>query len=467
MIKKLSFILNSELVQIDINPNITLLDFIRDDKHLFGTKLVCKEGDCGACTVLIGDLEGSEIKYKTVTSCIYPLGNCHRKHIVTIEGINQETLIPQQKVFVDEHASQCGFCTPGFLMSITGYLLNNEKPHYESAIKSLDGNICRCTGYESIKRAVRKLIDNIPQNHNRHLDFLIRENIVPCYFSEIRERLIEIAQNSESKTISGKLIAGGSDLFVQKPDELLTTEPLFANEIINSSIEKIGTKVRIGAATTFEQIKESHIIKEFFGKLEKQLDLIASLQIRNSATIGGNIVNASPIADLVIILLALNCVLTLSNGKSRRNIALKDFYLGYKILNKSYDELIEYIEFEIPYSNYDFNFEKVSKRKYLDIASVNSAALFYYNYNVIKTVTISAGGVAPTPILLTKTADYFKERKVNEIDFDLVDDLIEQEISPISDIRGSSEYKTLLLKSLIRAHFVEVFPEQINMEEII
>lgn len=467
MIKKLSFILNSELVQIDINPNITLLDFIRDDKHLFGTKLVCKEGDCGACTVLIGNLEGSEIKYKTVTSCIYPIGNCNRKHIVTIEGINQDILIPQQKVFVDEHASQCGFCTPGFLMSLTGYLLNNEKPNYESAIKSLDGNICRCTGYESIKRAVRKLIDNIPQNHYKHLDFLIQENIVPHYFSEIRERLSAISQNPGSKTFSGKLIGGGSDLFVQKPDELLTTETLFANEIINSSIEKIGTKVRIGAAATFEQFKESQIIKEFFGRLEKQLDLIASLQIRNSATIGGNIVNASPIGDLVIILLALNCVLTLSNGKSRRNIALKDFYLGYKNLNKSNDEFIEYVEFEIPNSNYDFNFEKVSKRKHLDIASVNSAALFYYDNDVIKNVSISAGGVAPIPILLTKTSEHFKERKVSEIDFDLVDNLIEQEINPISDIRGSSEYKTLLLKRLIRAHFVQVFPEQINMEEII
>ena len=468
MTKTLSFILNNEMIQLEVNPNIPLLDFIRNDKHLFGTKLVCKEGDCGACTVLLGELIDNHVHYKTITSCIYPIGNCNGKHIVTIEGINQTTLIPQQHVFVEENASQCGFCTPGFIMSLTGYLLNNDVYEYQKAIKSLDGNICRCTGYESIKRAVLKLISQLSSsNDSSKLELLINEKVIPNYFSEIKEKLQELAVRTNETGLSEIIIGGGTDLFVQKADHLLTCKTNFISENSYSYIKKETNKIKIGAATTFQQFKESNVIKEFSKRLFNQLDLVASLQIRNSATIGGNIVNASPIADLVIILLTLNTKLKISNGDKTRIVELSKFYLGYKKVDLLSKEYIEEIEIEIPNIPFDFNFEKVSKRKHLDIASVNSAALFIHEKNKIISANISAGGVSPTPILLIKVSEYFKGKEFSEIDFDLIDNLIENEISPISDIRGSAEYKSLLLKRLVRAHLYELFPKKILLEELI
>ncbi|MCO6473029.1 MAG: hypothetical protein J5I57_04795, partial [Melioribacteraceae bacterium] len=170
MEKRLTFILNSTVINEEINPSLPLLDFIRKEKHLTGTKEVCKEGDCGACTVLLGELVDGKVKYKTVTSCIYPVGNCQGKHIVTIEGLNKSELLLQQKMFADEYASQCGFCTPGFIMSFSAYLLSNSKYSHDGAINAIAGNICRCTGYHSIIRAIDKVIAELKDaNESNHI----------------------------------------------------------------------------------------------------------------------------------------------------------------------------------------------------------------------------------------------------------------------------------------------------------
>jgi len=225
MTKEIKFILNDERINIDVNPNSTLLDFIRKIKHLPGTKEVCREGDCGACSVLSGELIEGKIFYKTINSCIYPLGNCTNKHIVTIEGLNQTKLNFQQNAFAENEAAQCGFCTPGFIIATTGFLINNENYNLESALKSLDGNICRCTGYGSIKRALTNIIRNIkPQSEQNRLDFLIESNVLPIYFKDIPNDLAKLesaakeSDNSEWKNY----ISGGTDLFVQKAQEFTT-----------------------------------------------------------------------------------------------------------------------------------------------------------------------------------------------------------------------------------------------------
>jgi len=470
MTKEIKFILNDERINIDVNPNSTLLDFIRKIKHLPGTKEVCREGDCGACSVLSGELIEGKISYKTINSCIYPLGNCTNKHIVTIEGLNQTKLNFQQNAFAENEAAQCGFCTPGFIIATTGFLINNENYNLESALKSLDGNICRCTGYGSIKRALTNIIRNIkPQSEQNRLDFLIESNVLPIYFKDIPNDLAKLesaakeSDNSEWKNY----ISGGTDLFVQKAQELLEYDLNFLQEKKLNSIRKKDNSIHIGGFTSFEEFKESEIIKSLFGERIKPLDLIASLPIRNTATIAGNIANASPIGDLTIILLALNAKLVLSNSYAKRIIDLKDFHIGYKKLAKEEDEYIEEIIFEIPKMNYKINFEKVSKRKFLDIASVNSAAFFIYNADKIITAQISAGGVAPVPLLLKKTSEYFSDKNISQINFGDVKSILESESNPISDVRGSADYKRLLLFQLIKAHFLELFPELISMEDLI
>ena len=159
MIEEINFILNNDVVSVKIDPAVVLLDFIRKQKHLTGTKEGCKEGDCGACTVLAGNLKDDRVVYHSVNSCLLPLGNVNNSHIVTIEGLNSNNLTHIQTEFINEGASQCGFCTPGFIVSLTGYLINNDTYKIESALNSIAGNICRCTGYSSIKRAVNDVLN--------------------------------------------------------------------------------------------------------------------------------------------------------------------------------------------------------------------------------------------------------------------------------------------------------------------
>lgn len=460
----ITFILNNETVNTQVNPSEVLLDFIRSNKYLTGTKEVCKEGDCGACSVLIGEVSDNVISYKPINSCLLPLKKVEGKHVVTVEGLNQSDLSPIQKLFVDENASQCGFCTPGFIISITGYLLNTSLFNTEDAINSIAGNICRCTGYHSIIRAVDKLSELYPKINS---DILISEGFLPGYFSSIFERLSQL--NSEildTKNFNNNVIvAGGTDLFVQKADKLLFDELELTENLIPQKIYIEKNRLFISGSTTVSQFKSFLDNNNTGLNLDKLFKYFASILIRNGATIAGNIVNASPIADITICLLTLNTELILNNfnGKQRR-IGLQDFYTGYKEYDKESDELIEYIILDLPDKNTFFNFEKVSKRKFLDIASVNSAINIKIDKNKIVSVSISAGGVAPIPLLLKNTSKSIYQKEISNKTVDKIIKSALSEISPISDVRGSAEYKSLLLKQLISAHFLELFPQLVTHE---
>ena len=472
MTEEITFILNNDLVAVKIDSAIVLLDFIRKQMHLTGTKEGCKEGDCGACTVLIGELKNNKVEYHSVNSCLLPLGNVNNTHIVTIEGLNSNKLTHIQTGFVEEGASQCGFCTPGFIVSLTGYLINNDVYEIDKALNSIAGNICRCTGYTSIKRSFNDILNKINSHGHKELDrilFLIKSNILPDYFTGIADRLGKL-QTENSNGQNGRVkyfVAGGTDLYVQKPDELLEQQITFIKDKNLSYIEVQDHICRVGAGTSFEMIKNSSVFQKHFPRLELFMDLMASLPIRNSATIGGNIINASPIGDMTIFFLALNASVVLNNGLKHRKILLKDLFKGYKKLDKTDDEYLEYVEYKLPSENSHFNFEKVSKRTHLDIASVNSAIYLEVVNDIIKEVHLSAGGVAPIPVYLEKTTNFLLGKKIEIETLNNVLSIIQSEISPISDIRGSEEYKRLLLNQLFKAHFIELFPELISVEALI
>jgi xanthine dehydrogenase small subunit len=472
MTEQITFILNNDLVSVEINPAIVLLDFIRKQKHLTGTKEGCKEGDCGACTVLVGNLKNDIVEYQSVNSCLLPLGNVNNTHIVTVEGLSTNNFTLIQTDFIKEGASQCGFCTPGFIVSLTGYLINNEVYNIDNALSSIAGNICRCTGYSSIKRAVNDVLNKFNSLHNNGSDkisLLIKNNILPDYFSGITERLkkLQLVKSNGHNKGAKYFVAGGSDLYVQKPDDLLDQQIIFIKDKNLSFIKVEHNLCHVGAATTFEMINDSAVLNKSFPKLKNYFDLIASLPIRNSATVGGNIINASPIGDLTIFFLALNAAVVLSDGKTRRKILLKNLFKGYKHLDKTDDEYLEYIEFKLPAKNSLFNFEKVSKRTHLDIASVNSAMYVEIDDDIISSIHISAGGVSPIPLYLEKTSMFLLGKKVAMDSIVDALSIIQSEISPISDVRGSADYKRLLLNQLFKAHFVELFPERINVKELI
>lgn len=185
-----NFILNNEQVSADLPPGMLLLDYVRYHKHLTGTKIGCREGDCGACTVLIGELKDDEIDYRSFTSCLTPLGNVQGKHVVTIEGINMSGLNPVQQAMSDCSATQCGFCTPGFVMSLAGFCLSKKDPTQQNAAAAIDGNICRCTGYKSIERAAAQVAGLLKEKGGINAaEFLVNNNILPAYFKSMKERL--------------------------------------------------------------------------------------------------------------------------------------------------------------------------------------------------------------------------------------------------------------------------------------
>jgi len=467
------FILNDQNIKTSLPPGSTVLDLVRYQKRLMGTKIGCREGDCGACTILVGIIEDEKLVYRSMTSCLMPLANANGKHIVTVEGINGKELSPVQQAMVDTNGTQCGFCTLGFVMSLTGFVLNENTKSYNEAIKSIDGNICRCTGYKSIERAAKILSDKLNEKPaNDTIEWLVKNNFIPAYFINIKERLFQLRNDSENRTPkeNGSLIiGGGTDLIVQKHSQVKRSG--INNFFDNNSLKGItaeGDKIMIGASVTVTEFAESLIIQNIFPELEKYVKLISSTPIRNMATMAGNLVNASPIGDMTIFFLALNAEIILNNGETKRKIYLKDFYKAYKQLDKASGEFVEKIIFTKPANKAIFNFEKVCKRTWLDIASVNSACLIQLDKeSVIGDIHLSAGGVAPFPKYLSNTVAYLKGKKIDTGVLNEAVRIMNEEMAPISDARGTKEYKRLLLRQLFLAHFMKATNSTVVIKPIL
>jgi len=468
----IKFILNEKEVHYSGHPGVVVLDYVRYLKNLTGTKIGCREGDCGACTVLVGEIVEGRMRYRSMTSCLMPLANAHGKHIVTIEGVNMENLNPVQQAMSDEGATQCGFCTPGFVMSLAGFCLREDVKDYESeALAAIDGNICRCTGYKSIQRAVSKIAEICSQRKNEEaIVFVSDKKILPDYFATIKEKLalIQLSCTSHSRIADPEyFVSGGTDLYVQKHEVLPHSQLSFLlkNEELSGITEENGI-CTIGAASTVTDLIESPVIRKAFPDFEKYYKLVSSTPIRNMATIAGNLVNASPIGDFTAFFLALDASIELCTATTSRTIKLSEFYLGYKKLDKNPNEYLKSISFVLPSSNCKFNFEKVCKRTNLDIASVNSAILAEVDNGTIVKASISAGGVGPTPLYLKKSSMFLAGKKISPELISKLLSIVQSEISPISDARGTIEYKRRLLNQLIKGHFAIWYPELVNSEFI-
>ncbi len=464
----ISFVLNNQTIETDAPPGTALLDFIRKDRQLKGSKLVCKEGECGACSVLIGERKADGMFYQSMTSCITPLVNVQGKHVVTIEGLNMDVLTPVQQAMVDGYGTQCGFCTPGFVVSLTGYLLSNETIDKQTIIGAIDGNICRCTGYKGIERAAEIIINQVKNDLPKlSISELVTHKYIPDYFTEIPKRLANIQPtNGQYK---GKIkLGGGTDLYVQRPHEMYETQALPVYD--RPSMKQINIKDGIctfGASLTMGDLYRSEVFNRALPDADYIFKLLSSTQIRNMATIGGNLVNASPIGDFTILLLALDAQIILEKDGNRRHLPLKEFYKGYKKIDLQEGEILEQIQFNIPDTSSKFHFEKVSQRKYFDIASVNFASTFDLKDDMIQTAHLAVGGVGPIPTYLHKTAAFLQGKSINETNIREAIILLNEEISPISDARGSAEYKRLLARQLFIAQFMAVKAEGLVLGEII
>ncbi|WP_309614730.1 FAD binding domain-containing protein [Flavobacterium sp.] len=467
----IQFILNNQLIKTNKPASTTLLDFVRYDENLRGTKIGCREGDCGACTVLIGSMKEGKLEYMSATSCLTPLPNIQGKHVVTVEGLNLPDKLNQaQQAMVDCSGTQCGFCTPGFVNSMCGYALTCAKPTLESAISAIDGNICRCTGYKTIERASAQLAEKLQaKDKSDSMSWLVANEFVPDYFLGIEEKLKAIQTPFVTPAKVGIPIGGGTDLYVQKHDELndFDLDYLFDKSELNG-ITFEGNRCILKSSATVTDLMENERLLETIPNWYKHLKLLSSTPIRNIATIAGNIANGSPIGDFTIILLAMKAQLTLTNKEnSSRKVMLKDFYLGYKTLDKKADEIITEIAFELPTNGTQFNFEKVCKRQYLDIASVNTAISISTNGTTITEAHVSIGGVGPIPKYLEKTSEFLLSNDITVSVIKEAEQILQTELSPISDARGNEAYKRLLGRQLFFSHFITLFPETIKMDDLI
>ncbi len=466
----ITFILNNKTIKTPEHSGMTLLDFVRYEQRLTGTKIGCREGDCGACTVLVGTIKNDTIEYQSITSCISPLGNAHGKHIITVEGTNlQNKLTTAQEAMKANYATQCGFCTPGFVVSLTGFALSNSEKNYSNALDAISGNICRCTGYKSIEKAAHQVVEKL-QNRRSDTNFnwLIENEFIPEYFQSIPQRLKDI----EAKDLNqpkGKYVSGGTDLYVQQADHLADNDVhLIAEKDYLKGIT-IDTKIcTIGTNATVSDLWNHSKLNTILPNLRQHLKLVSSEQIRNMASFGGNLVNASPIGDMTIFFLALNSDITITNqNEDERILPLKHFYQGYKTYDLNDGELLKSIHFKLPSKDSFFNFEKVCKRTHLDIASVNSAIHIYVKNKTITEAHVSIGGVAAIPKYLHETSGFLTGKLLTSKTILEANEILQNEISPISDVRGTSDYKRLLGRQLFFAHFIELFPKQFTLNDFV
>jgi len=458
-----------------------LLDVLRDDLGLNGTKEGCREGDCGACLVLVGAPGPGGIIYRAVNSCLLPLGDVEGRHVVTIEGLNLPELNPVQQALVEEGAIQCGFCTPGLVVALTGFLLSGAPISEVDGIAALGGNICRCTGYVSIRRAVNRLCGQFqdlersgaPSSAAR-IALLVTRGVLPRYFLEVPARLRALDGTAGTRSRDKKygarapvLVAGGTDLFVARADKLRDAELTFLSRREDlQSIRIENGHCSIGAATPLSEVEASPVVTGLIPGIGRHFARIASLPIRNRATIAGNIVNASPAGDLSVMLLALNAALVIAGDGGRRTALLRDFFKGYKILDLAPDEMITEVRFPVPGPSALFHFEKVGRRDYLDIAAASSAILVRVQDGRIAEAHISAGAVAPIPLYLKQTSAFLRGKPISAATAREAADIAAGEIAPIDDVRGSAEYRRLLLPRLILAHFLTLFPAQVREEDL-
>jgi xanthine dehydrogenase small subunit len=471
MVAQVYFLLNNHEVCTSQAPGTTTLDYLRQTEKFKGTKVGCREGGCGSCTVLLGELKGKQIDYKAVISCLLPLGELQGKHLVTIEGVNQSQLSPVQQAIADCGATQCGFCTPGIVMSLTGYLLANEAEVSEEGIKqALSGNLCRCTGYASLKRVGSFLVQLFDNRTKLTITDLIAQKIIPEYFQNVPARLCNLAATTLEKgqATPDFLIAGGTDIYVEQGDVIPDSQVLFLHQ--SSVMEMKGIRVcdrliHIGALTTFAEFATHPEIIKLIPHIQTYVQRIASSQIRNSATLGGNIVAASPLGDGSIILLAFEPLLILKDKLQTRILPMTEFFQGYKETAKNPGEILTEIVVPLPSAPTKFNFEKISKRQYLDCAVVNSAMKVRCEGDVICEIAVSMGGVCAIPLFLKQTSAYFLGQRITAKTIQGVFPLLQQEISPISDVHGSAEYKRLLARQILIAHFTKLFPEFLQVRD--
>ncbi|MDD1974902.1 xanthine dehydrogenase small subunit [Pseudomonas tussilaginis] len=470
----IQFLLNQELrSEHALDPNLTVLQYLREHLGKSGTKEGCASGDCGACTVVVGELseddDGREqLRYRSLNSCLTFVSSLHGKQLISVEGLkHQGQLHSVQQAMADCHGSQCGFCTPGFVMSLFALQKNSDAPDLHKAQEALAGNLCRCTGYRPILAAAEQSCcqakpDQFDSNQAQTIARL--KAIAPSETGELNsgdKRCLVPLTVADLADLYGshpeaRLLAGGTDLALEVT-QFHKTLPVMIYVGNVAELKRIDTQaehLEIGAATPLTDCYDA-LSREYpdFGEL---LHRFASLQIRNQGTLGGNIGNASPIGDSPPLLIALDAQIVLRRGESTRTLALEDYFIDYRITARQESEFIEKIIVPRARSAWTFRAYKVSKRLDDDISAVCAAFNLRIENGVVEAARIAFGGMAAIPKRAHACEAALVGKAWNQASIERACLALAEDFTPLSDFRASKEYRLLSAQNLLRKYFIEL-----------
>ncbi|WP_237153793.1 xanthine dehydrogenase small subunit [Oryzibacter oryziterrae] len=461
------------IVEIDhFSPTETLLDYLRLREGAKGTKEGCNEGDCGACTVVVGELVGDRIRYRPVNACIQFLGAMDGREIITVDDLMQAdgTLHPVQKAMVEAHGSQCGFCTPGIVMSLFALYHEEDRdqpPGRQVITDALAGNLCRCTGYRPIVDAATAVMSGPAEDQ-----FVTAMGPTLALLQFLNDKQDVFVGNNQSFFAAPRSIAALAQLYVKHPDATLvaggtdvglwiTKQFRPVSKLIHvgkvtglSHVEDVGDALIIGAAATYEDVAP-HIatIDPDLGELLRR---IGSRQVRSAGTIGGNVANGSPIGDTPPALIALGAAVELVKGEDGRAIPLEDFFIGYGKQDRQPGEFVAGLLVPKLAPDQVFRCYKVSKRFDSDISAVMGAFRFTLKDGVITEARVAFGGMAATPKRAAQAeARLIGAEPAKAASWGAAIEALTEDYAPISDMRASAAYRMETAKALLAKALVE------------
>jgi xanthine dehydrogenase small subunit len=450
--------INRDVVTLPAAGDSNLLDHLRDGLGLTAAKPACHGGDCGACLVLVGETDGDSVRYRAVNSCLATTGQVTGCHVITPEALAEpDALTPVQEALITHGAIQCGYCTPGLVVALTAALLNGD-----DLLDSTAGNLCRCTGYSGIRRACDALAERLPRQR-RTLAEAAEHGLLSSTLVNTAAVLPPADASPPPSTKMQNVVAGGTDWSVQRRHLAAGTVPVQLHR--RADLRRLvidGDGFSIGAAVTVAELMAESALLACWPAIGDFLALFASPAIRNSATVGGNLANASPVADIAVLLLALGAELELVGPQGVRRLPLAGFYRGYRRTALAPGELIAQVMVcrDPPRL---LRTAKTAKRPHDDIATVSSALTVTDGGPPASSirfgaVLLSAGGVAPTPLLLANTATALNGQPVTEAAVLAALAALPRDIAPINDLRGGAGYKAALLRHQIIDHLVSLYP---------
>ncbi|MEO8344557.1 MAG: xanthine dehydrogenase small subunit [Betaproteobacteria bacterium] len=483
----LRFLLNGDLVEVaGLPPQTTLLEYLREQRGLCGTKEGCAEGDCGACTVVLAEPDSmGRLAWMPVNACIRLLPSVNAKAVFTVESLQTPdgALHPVQRALVDFHASQCGFCTPGFAMSLFGLYKNRHRPTRADVSDALSGNLCRCTGYRPILDAADHMYavasarqgetgwrsPGIAADGSRQVN--VEEERFALQLAAIDEdegleyeaqgqtwfapRTLDALAATCLRHPSAHIVAGATDVGLR-----VTKQHRILGDIIHvgdcdelRSILDARDALEIGAAASLTDAFAA--LDAEWPELHEAWIRFASVPIRNSATLGGNVANGSPIGDSMPALISLAATVVLRRGSATRELPLEDFYLAYQKTALVPGEFVAAIRVPHRTAGLLLRAYKISKRFDQDISAVFACFALTLRDGRIAAARIGCGGVAPMPKRASATEAALAGRRWDEVAATIATKILASEFSPIADMRASAEYRSKVLGNLMRRFWLE------------